>query len=83
MKFIQKINVIIVAKAPKIIQCPILPAARPYPDAFRLPEYHYKNYKETPLVNVDGELRKPDDFQDISYVYYWNRVVYHLIIRRH
>ena len=51
------------AKAPKIIQCPILPVPRPYPDASRLPEYHYKNYKETPLVIEDGELRKPDNFQ--------------------
>ena len=51
------------ANAPKIIQCPILPVLRPYSDASRLPEYHYKDYKETPLVNEDGELRKPDDFQ--------------------
>ena len=51
------------AKAPEIIQCTILPVPRPYPDATRLPEYHYKNYKKTPLVNEDGELSKPDDFQ--------------------
>ena len=51
------------AKASKIIQYPILPVPRPYPDASRLPEHHYKNYKETPFVNEDGELRKLDEFQ--------------------
>ena len=63
MRFMHKINVIIVLKLKKIIQCPILPVSRPYPDSSRLPEHHYKNYNETPLVNEDGELRKPDDFQ--------------------
>ena len=37
-------------KTPTVIQGPVLPVPRPFPDPSRLPDHHYKNCSETPIL---------------------------------
>ena len=50
-------------KTPTIIQGPVLPVPRLFPDPSRLPNHHYKNCSETHVTEAAGNYRQPDDFQ--------------------
>ena len=52
-------------KTPSVIQGPVLPVPRPFPDPSRLPDHHYKKCSETPITDAAGNYRLPDDFQPI------------------
>ena len=50
-------------KTPSVIQEPVLPVPRPFPDPSRLPDHHCKKCSETPITDAAGNYRLPDDFQ--------------------